>query len=184
MTATEQPTWDSRIEPVALPAPRPLLAAAPPPEVWAPPPPERAAEVAADAETEAPPELIIVNERLEFKGAATGPQVKRRIVTVAVPHDLYAGFTFDVWANPTFAVVNRLQGEDEASILLAIGQIVVATNGWCDPDGEPYPPPTEPAFWSGERAIPPDLMNLMMETAKDLLQAHRNPNSRRARRPS
>jgi hypothetical protein len=180
MVATEQPTWDQRVEPVAIPAPRPLLAAAPPPEVWAPPPPERAAEVGAESD-DAPPRLLIVHERLESSRTAAGPQAKRRIVTLTLDSEEYEGFEMDVWQNPPFSLVNTFQNEDVGVRLRGVGKLMLATNNWHNPDGEPYPAPTDPAFWDGPNCIPIDLMRLVLDTISGLLT--RNPNSRRARRP-
>jgi hypothetical protein len=41
----------------------------------------------------------------------------------------------------------------------ALSQIFVEHNGWCDPDGTPYPPAADPAFW-GE--IPDELASALL----------------------
>jgi hypothetical protein len=76
---------------------------------------------------------------------ATGPRMPRLLEWVAVPE--YPGFQMQAWVNVPQRVVSQISADDSERALAALGQIVVAHNGWSDDAGEPFPPASDPAFW-------------------------------------
>lgn len=80
------------------------------------------------------------------KQNGTAPQIQRREKWIDLPEE-YAGFRIKVWLNAPTKVWMGLTNKKEKKAQEAAKQIVLEHNGWLDFDGEPYPPPSEEAFW-------------------------------------
>lgn len=78
-------------------------------------------------------------------GASSPLKMPKRTTTVAIPE--YPGFEVQLWVNFPQRLAADMQAGDTARAVEALGQIVVAHNGWCDENGEPLPQPADPAFW-------------------------------------
>ena len=72
---------------------------------------------------------------------AQGPRIPRRELWLDVPE--YPGFRVRMWANYPQRLARDLQSKDAALIGAALSQIVIEHNGWCDEEGNPYPPASE-----------------------------------------
>lgn len=66
-----------------------------------------------------------------------GPRIPgRRETTIAMPGDYGdAGMRLKIWANYPHKLANQIQQGDEDEIALALSQIVLAHNDWCDENG-------------------------------------------------
>ena len=114
---------------------------------------------------------------------AVGPQIQRRESWVELP-DAYAGFRFKIWVNAPSRLWTAVgqADENEKEAQAALRQIVLEHNGWRDFDGQPYPPPGEPAFWD---EIPTELLACMLvETQREMgkLPNSLAPTRRRSKR--
>lgn len=100
----------------------------------------------------------VVTESPAANGTAVvrplGPQIQRRDAWLDLPQDEYPGFRVKVWVNYPRRLATEIGSGDEARMRAALLEIVTEHNGWCDYDGQPYPPATDPAFWT---AIPDEL---------------------------
>ena len=110
-----------------------------------------------------------------------GPQIKRRLVWVALP-DEYEGFEAQIWVNAPTKIWQALGSGDEVAALEAMQKIMVGHNGWLDFDGEPYPPADDAALWE---EIPTELAACVLAAAQAEMQnlpnsiATKNRRSRR-----
>lgn len=59
----------------------------------------------------------------------------------------YPGFKARVWTNPTRRNDLALASDDEATKVAAFRELLLEHNGWCDADGEPYPPTDAATFF-------------------------------------
>lgn len=113
---------------------------------------------------------------------ASGPRMVRRERWMDLPdQETYPGFKALVWTNHParlWAVVTG--GKSNAEMGPALAQIVREHNGWCEPDGTPFPPISDPSFWD---VIPDELARqiflLVLESYRAPL-----PNSPSATSPS
>ena len=112
------------------------------------------AAAAAPAPPAGPPRVRVIETP---PGPDGRPRAPRREVEVDVPG--YAGFTCWVWANYPQRLREDVQAEDEARLRAVLARLVVGHNGWCDADGEPFPPADDPAFYD---AIPLELAVLLV----------------------
>lgn len=88
------------------------------------------------------------------KPAPSGPRLTRREVWVDIGEE-YEGFKAKLWVNYPRRLIDDLNQSEDADLRKrALGQMVVAHNGWVDYDGTEFPPADEPAFWD---AIPDEL---------------------------
>ena len=86
------------------------------------------------------------------------PRAPRREVEVAI--DGYPGYTAWVWSNyPRRLAAALNEAADEAAITGVLRQLVVEHNGWCDAEGDPYPPADDAGFYE---AIPLELAVLLL----------------------
>lgn len=98
-----------------------------------------------------------------------GPRIPRREAWLDMPGEYgQAGFKARVWLNYPQRLAQELASEDQERIKAALTLMVLEHNGWCDEDGTPFPPATDPAFWD---AIPNELAGcvvgaLMAEVTK------------------
>lgn len=105
-----------------------------------------------------PPVPPVVRVRESPPGPDGRPRAPRREVEVAI--DGYPGYTAWVWSNyPRRLAAALNDAADEAAITGVLRQLVVAHNGWCDTEGEPYPPADDPGFYE---AIPLELAVLLL----------------------
>ena len=72
---------------------------------------------------------------------AQGPRIPRRELWLDVPE--YPGFRAKMWANHPQRLARDLQSKDVERIASALSAIVLEHNGWCDEEGDPYPPAGE-----------------------------------------
>lgn len=110
-----------------------------------------------------------------------GPQIKRRETWVELPAE-YEGFKFRVWLNAPARLWGDLNADNEKQTLAALQQLVLEHNGWLDFDGKPYPPASEPQFWT---EIPTELAACMLVATQTEMQTLPNsiaPQRRRSRR--
>ncbi len=110
-----------------------------------------------------------------------GPQIKRRLVWVALP-DEYEGFEAQIWVNAPTKTWQALGGGDEDAAVEAMQKIMVDHNGWLDFDGEPYPPASDPTLWE---EIPTELAACVLAAAQAEIQKLPNslaPTRRRSKR--
>jgi hypothetical protein len=94
--------------------------------------------------------------------AAKGPRVRRREVWVDLPPeaaDTYPGFQVKLWANFRRSLLDELASGDNERVGQALRQIVLEHNGWCDEDGQAYPPASSQEFWD---AIPTELATIVV----------------------
>lgn len=111
----------------------------------------------------------------------SGPKIKRREAWVELPGD-YSEFRVRIWVNAPARLWNDMTSGDELMALDAIRKIVLEHNGWCDFDGEQFPPATDPAFYD---EIPTELLACVVAAAQQEMQKLPNsmtPQSRRSRR--
>lgn len=100
-----------------------------------------------------------------------GPRIPRREKWVQLPEE-YPGFEAQVWVNAPTQVWGNLSSPDEGVAMEAAKKLVVAHNGWLDFDGEPYPSPSDEAFWN---AIPTELAACTLAAIQ--AEAQKLPNS-------
>lgn len=107
------------------------------------------------------PAPVVVNGQTTTTGTVTAirgdlapapPRVQRRVEWLDLDADGYPGFRLQVWLNPSH-LQKRLAESDNRDVAL-MQLIVLAHNGWCDEEGEPYPPASDAGFWE---AIPAEL---------------------------
>lgn len=99
-------------------------------------------------------ELPLVSNNHYEERAPSGPRLTRREVWVEIGEE-YEGFKAKLWVNYPRRLIDDLnQSEDIDLRKRALGQMVVAHNGWVDYDGSEFPPASESAFWD---AIPDEL---------------------------
>jgi hypothetical protein len=84
----------------------------------------------------------------------SGPRAVRRVTWLDLDSEWYPGFQLKVWLNPSHMQKRLSETGDAERVSELIKFITLEHNGWCDEDGEPYPPANTPAFWE---AIPADL---------------------------
>ena len=109
------------------------------------------------------------------------PQIQRREKWVDLP-DEYPGFRVRIWVNSPTRLWADLGSGDEQAGQKAAKKLVLEHNGWLDFDGNPYPPPSETAFWE---EIPTELAACIMAVAQAEIQKLPNsimPRRRRSRR--
>jgi hypothetical protein len=124
------------------------------------------------SEFEATPEIVTNGTA---GAAASGPRVRRREVWAELPTeaaDSYPDFRVKLWANFRRSLLEEITSGDNDRVSVALHQIVLEHNGWCDEDGEPYPPASDAAFWD---AIPTELASLIIIAIQR--EATRLPNS-------
>lgn len=121
------------------------------------------------------------NGHLVTLAPPVGPRVMRRVVWLDLNDDCYPGFRLQVWLNPSHAQKRLADtaGDDDARVRALVNLIVLAHNGWCDEDGQPYPPVSEPGFWD---AIPGELTRRAFAAIEEAFSAV--PNSGGARSSS
>lgn len=114
--------------------------------------------------------------------AAQGPQIQRRERWLELP-DEYEGFRIKIWLNaPTKLWMALMDSQDEKAAQAAAERLVLEHNGWLDFDGNPYPPPSDAAFWE---EIPTELAAAVLALAQVAMQDLPNslaPTKRRSRR--
>jgi hypothetical protein len=66
----------------------------------------------------------------------------------------YEGWQYRAYINFPQRVMLDIRSQDAVKASAALREVVTAHNGWCDPDGNPYPPADDSAFWE---AIPTHL---------------------------
>jgi len=86
-----------------------------------------------------------------------GPRAPHLEAEVEIPE--YPGHTARVWVNFPQRLLGEVGSGDEPRQRAALSRILLAHNGWCDEDGEPYPPAGAPEFWA---AIPTHLAACVM----------------------
>lgn len=84
--------------------------------------------------------------------ARPGPRMPgRRDVTITMPGDYGdAGFRLKVWKDYPHRLANMIATGDEDQTAVALCQIVLEHNGWCDEEGEPLPQLKPPRMSSKE----------------------------------
>jgi hypothetical protein len=134
-------------------SPRPLIRDLPPPTL-------------VDLRPVPPPAPAIAQIRSRVTETPAGPdgrpRAPRREVEMTVPG--YPGFTVWVWANYPQSILLGMKDESlpEEDKIGLMRRVVLEHNGWCDAEGEPYPPATDVAFW---RTIPQELANVLIPLA-------------------
>jgi hypothetical protein len=83
-------------------------------------------------------------ERGELPRAA-GPRAPRIFRWCDVPD--YEGFQYRAHLNFPQRLLLDIQSGEEERARAALRAIIVEHNGWCDSDGEPYPPADAENFW-------------------------------------
>ncbi len=92
----------------------------------------------------------------------SGPRIQRREAWVELPNE-YEGFKFKIWVNAPTKLWLDIGSGDEVVAAAAAQKLVLDTNGWLDFDGQPYPPPSNPAFWE---EIPTELAGCVFAAAQ------------------
>lgn len=103
------------------------------------------------------------------------PRAKRKERWVRIEDDAYEEFQMRIWVNYPQTVHAEMTSGDEDRARNALTQIVLEHNGWQDIDGREFPQPTSPDFWSGERAIPNELLRAIIALIQ--IEGSRLPNS-------
>jgi hypothetical protein len=101
---------------------------------------------------------------------------------VDVDSERYPGFRVKLRANFRQATALEIASGDEARMVAGLAEVVLEHNGWRDDLGEPFPPATDPAFWTGPRSIPTEVAGLLLARVAEEASAY--PNSRRPMRPN
>lgn len=114
-------------------------------------------------------------ERLNGMQRAGGPRARNRFERIVIKHEAYEGFEFTAWVNYPKRLDIEIRSGDNDRQAAALTKIVTETNGWCDDDGNPYPPPTEIEFWIGENSISDELAAIMLTLIR--LETQNIPNS-------
>lgn len=98
------------------------------------------AKVQAVKEAEHAPALV---------SPAGPPRAKRRESWVEIPEEFGEGMHFRMWLSyPTGYRAELLGAETtEARKLQILHEVILEHNGWCDEQGQPYPPAESDAFW-------------------------------------
>jgi hypothetical protein len=85
----------------------------------------------------------------------TGPRARKRVEWVEIDDPAYEGFKFRMWINYPQEYDDKIRpNASEDEIREVLNQIFLEHNGWCDFDGNPYPPASDPLFW---KKIPNEL---------------------------
>jgi hypothetical protein len=93
--------------------------------------------------------------------------------------DAYPGFKLRVWVNfPSRLAEDLKAGSTPEATAAALRRIVLEHNGWCDDEGNPFPPADAPDFYE---SLPQEL-GLLIALAINEAMA-RFPNSLVPRRP-
>ncbi len=124
------------------------------------------------SEFEATPEMATNGT---MTAALNGPRVHRREVWADLPAEAaesYPDFRVKLWANFRRSLLDEITSGDNDRVSVALRRIVLEHNGWCDEDGESYPPASDAAFWD---AIPTELASLIVIVIQR--EATRLPNS-------
>lgn len=101
-----------------------------------------------------------------------GPRAVRRIMEVDIAdQESYPGFRIAVHQNFSQRTLKDIQSGDPDVALKALRGLVVSHNGWRDFDGTPYPPPDDPAFWEGDRAVTADLLACIVDAITEAINA-------------
>lgn len=106
---------------------------------------------------------------VESPSGPGGPRAPRREVEVLI--EGYPGFAAWVWANYPQRLRDDLTSADGERIRAALLRLVVEHNGWCDEEGTPYPPASDPAFWD---AIPTELSLLLGRAIREAPSVYPN----------
>lgn len=93
----------------------------------------------------------------------TGPRVQRREAWVDLPKE-YEGFKFRMWVNAPGSLWDSVWSGSDELIEKSLLQIMLEHNGWCDFDGKPYPPLSDPDFY---KAVPTELVSCMLQVAQN-----------------
>lgn len=101
-------------------------------------------------------------ERLNGMQRVGGPKARNRYATLTITDEYYEGFEFRIWVNFPKRLDVEIQSRDNDRQAKALTEIVLETNGWLDPDGNPYPPPTDINFWIGPNSISDELAAIML----------------------
>ena len=78
--------------------------------------------------------------------ATPRPRMQKRYERIPL-HGAYEGFSIKAWINFPQKLLTQAQTGDPDVQAAALGQIVVEHN-FVDFDGEPFPPPDDPACWT------------------------------------
>lgn len=97
--------------------------------------------------------------------SAPGLVMPRREIWMDLPEE-YPGWKIRVWANcphRLWAALDNGAGIAVAEFMAACYAVILEHNGWCDEDGNPYPPANTPEFWD---EVPNELAALAIVLAK------------------
>lgn len=105
-------------------------------------------------------------------------RIPRREKWLALPEE-YPGLQVRVWVNCPYRELRGMDSGDPEEMKAALLKIVLEHNGWCDQDGQPFPPASDPAFWED---IPTELaatvIALVQAEAKQLPNSILSPRRR------
>ena len=96
---------------------------------------------------------------------ASGPKMPKRIRWVDLPtHDssgeeAYPGFKARLWVNFPASLLQEIRSGEHLRVKAALSKIVLEHNGWCDEEGEPFPPAGDDTFWE---AVPTELATIVI----------------------
>lgn len=76
---------------------------------------------------------------------SSGPRIMRLVRWCDVPE--YEGFQYKAYLNFPQRLLLDVQSGDAERSKAALKKIILEHNGWCDEEGNPFPPATDDAFW-------------------------------------
>ncbi len=83
----------------------------------------------------------------DLQPVATGPRITPLAEWIELPAEAYPGFKVKIRSNFPQRLANEIASGDSARAVAALQAIVLEHNGWCDEDGVPLPPASDPGFW-------------------------------------
>jgi hypothetical protein len=143
------------------------------------PEPEELQQLADQAAQAAP--IGDVNAPIPLKAnypPPNGPAYARVETEVTIRIPPYEGFKFTMWKNHKIRQQDALWTGSWDAKLEVLPLICLSHNGWCDSDGVPLPPFSEPAEFLAE--CPPDLFAILLDAIRE--EARRVPDFPTARR--
>lgn len=131
-----------------------------------------AEELATLAEAAAQPPALIETPPVKVNyPPPTGPAYARVETEVTIQIPPYEGFKFTMWKNHKIRQQDALWTGSWQAKLEVLPLICLSHNGWCDSDGAPLPPFSEPAEFLAE--CPPDLYAILLDAIRE--EARRVP---------
>lgn len=106
-----------------------------------------------------------------------GPRMPRRTLWLNLPEtapdgsEAYPGFKVRVWVNFPARLAEDLKTGTEDEKAAVLRRIVLEHNGWCDDEGNPFPPAGDPEFY---RAIPTELAVLVVVAIQEGMSSFPN----------